>query len=185
MIESGEHRYIVPVLKGSPLIINLAEIAKAEARLVDVQSVTKHKAPELLVVFNNSIAELRKVYIKLRHETDRAEMAYKQAEATALLDVTDEKIRARGHSKASADLRKAMASLDESVTAAADRFFEIRALRDFILSKIESFDNAYTSVKKIFSDVPNGSPGTVPLHNHTGGNYPPGIIEDTFGQVKY
>jgi hypothetical protein len=146
-----DNRYVVPSGdgKGQAILIDLEAIIRAENRLMEVQSVNAHKAPELLAVFNKSWADLKRVYTAVQWERNKADLRLQTLTSEAILDVTEEALKKRGHSKASADLRKAMASIDPRVIEATETLNEIRAIQDFLHGKMIAFENAFTSVKRI------------------------------------
>jgi|WetSurMetagenome_2_1015567.scaffolds.fasta_scaffold61147_2 hypothetical protein len=145
-----ETNYLVPTGDGkSQIAIDLLEIAKAELRLQDVAIVNQHTAPELLSSFNDAWLKLNKNVATLTFQKNVADNANTIARATAKLSCTDEAIKARGHFKASADLREAFVELDEAVKATKERMDEIGFVLDVLRGKMQAFFNAYTSVKRL------------------------------------
>jgi hypothetical protein len=86
-------------------------------------------------------------------------------------------LRSRGHSKASADLRNAIAETDSEVVKAGDKLDELKAIVSYLSGKQEAFKEGFQSVKKLigidqlptrytgnnempqpFSQVPNQTP---------------------------
>lgn len=151
MLETGESKYIVPRGdgQGDPIVLDIAGVVKAEARLQDVAHVNLHTAAELLSTFNENWLLLQKSVTLLTYERNKAENTYKVTRAETLLDMTDEKLKAKGHSKSSADLREAMVEVNPRVNAARDRIEEIRAVLEYLRGKQQAFENAYNSVKKL------------------------------------
>lgn len=150
-IDSGAHKYIVPRGDGTgePLILDVAAVVKAEARLADVAIVNTQNAAELLATFNDHWLTLQRNVTVLTYEKNKAEDTLRRTKAEALLDCNDEKLRARGHTKSSADLREALVELEPRVVAAYDRINEIRAVLEFMRGKMQGFENGYNSVKKL------------------------------------
>jgi hypothetical protein len=142
--------YKVPTGDGlSTIIIELVEIAKAETRLSDVATVNQQTAPELLATFNDTWLKLNKTVTTLTAEKNSAENANRVARAEAKMNCTDEAIKARGHSKASADLREAMVELDVVVRQTKERMDEIGFVLDILKGKQQAFYNGWSSVKRL------------------------------------
>jgi len=155
-------QYLVPTGDGkSRIAIELGDIARAECRLNDVAIVNQHSAPEMLATFNDCWLKLAKSITILTCERNKAENAHRVAKATAKLNCTDEAIKAKGHSKASADLREAMVELDQEVQATKDRLDEISVLHDMLKCKQQAFYNAYGAIKRLLDNrfLPEGHVG--------------------------
>lgn len=146
--------------------INITEIVKSEARLAEVAIVTQQTAPELLTNFNKNWLDLHRMVSVLTYQKNRAENAYNRAKNEALLECNDEVIKAKGHSKASADLRKALCELDIRVIEAKDRLDELTVLVSYLKGKQDAFQKGYDSVKKLVGA------GQLPNYNYGNGNMP-------------
>jgi hypothetical protein len=151
MLETGESTYIVPRGKGvgDPIILNISAVMKAESRLRDVAHVNPHTAPELLAVFNEHWLELNHNVTALTYERNEADAAAKVAYAEAILDCNDEFFKKKGHTKGSQDLREAAATVHPKVISSLERLNEIKTVLSYMLGKMQAFENAYNSVKKI------------------------------------
>jgi len=134
---------------GTFLGIDITGIVAAEARLADVAIVNKQTAPELLMDFNQKWLELHRMVTMLTYQKNRAETAYNTARNMALLECNDDAIKAKGHSKASADLRKALSELDPRVVESKERFEELSVLVSYLKGKQDAFQKGYESVKKL------------------------------------
>lgn len=144
--------FVITIPKGDgsgQISIDLGEIGKYEARLGEVATVNKETAQELLAAYNQAWLKLRKNVGRLKFERDQAENTHKRAKADAKLKCTDEVIKAKGHSKASADLREAMTELDEDVIKAKDRLDLISITLDLFTGKMDAFANAFKSVREL------------------------------------
>jgi hypothetical protein len=151
--EMEETRYLVPTGDGkSQIIIELEEIGRAECRLNDVAIVNQHSAPEMLATFNDCWLKLAKSIAILTCERNKAENAHRQSRAVAKLSCTDDAIKAKGHSKASADLREAMVELDSEVIQTKERLDEISVVHDMLKCKQQAFYNAYGAVKRLLDN---------------------------------
>lgn len=151
MIESGEDKYIIPAGDGigTPIILDIGAVVKAEFRMREVSRVNSQTAPELLATFNEHWLTLHNAVGKVTLERNVAAGALEDAKAEALLSCNDEAIRQRGHAKTSADLREAVATLDPTVKIARNRLNEIKAVLSYLEGKAKAFENAYNSVKKL------------------------------------
>lgn len=151
MIDSGAGKYIVPRGDGTgdPIILDVAAVVKAESRLQEVAQVNVHTAAELLSTYNEHWLTLHKNVTMLTYERNRADDSVKRAYAEALLNCNDELIKKKGHSKASQDLREAVANLDPDYIRAKERLNEIKAVLEYMVGKRQAFENAYNSVKKL------------------------------------
>lgn len=147
--------YVVPSGdgQGQSIEIDITAIVKAESRLRDVAIVNEGNAAELLSTFNEHWLTCQQLVARLSSEKIKADDAAKRAYSEAILDCTDEKFKARGHGKASADLRDAMACVDVRVQAAKDRALHIRTVLEHIAAKGKAFENAFTSVKRLVSGL--------------------------------
>jgi hypothetical protein len=145
-----ETKYLIPSGDGNTNIaIDLVEIVKAEQRLVDVAIVNVHTAPEMLATFNSNWLKLNKSVAALTHHKNKADNCYKNAQADAKLECTEEKLAQLGHTKASADLRAAFVQKDPNVQKTKDRLDEISYVLEVLRGKMEAFYNAYSSVKRL------------------------------------
>ncbi len=151
MIDTPEGKFIVPqgTGQGDPLLLDIAGIVRAEVRLQEVAFVNTHTAPELLSVFNSNWLELNKTVTMLTYHKSTAENMVKTVSAQALLDCNDEAIKKKGHSRVSDPLRQAFVELDPEVVAAKERLNQIKTVLGYLTGKMQAFENAYTSVKKI------------------------------------
>lgn len=137
-------------LQGEPPIsINVTAIVKAEQRLDDVARVNTQTAPELLALFNRCWLDLDKLVVALTDAKRKAEQAIDVQECHLTLECTDEKLKSLGHTKASADLRKAWIGSQETLVHSKSRLIEISTVLDYMKGKQKAFENGYNSVKKL------------------------------------
>jgi hypothetical protein len=167
MLETDDTAIIVPKADGVGTIrIDLGEIAQAEARLMEVATVNQTTAPELLATYNRVWLKLDRTVGNLTWQRDQATNKYKRARADAKLACTDDVLKAKGHSKASADLREAIVETDETVIKTKECLDTIEVVLSVIKGKREAFLNAYNSVKKLTGG------GTLPTASYGDGNRP-------------
>ena len=163
-----ETSYLIPAGDGSGRLIgiNIEEIVKAEVRLQEVATVNIHNAAELLTAFNRAWLELQHLVTVLTKEKLFADNALTKARAEALLDCTADFLKAKGHTKPSADLRNALVDTDDRVTKSKDRLDEIRVMLMYLSGKQEAFKEGFSSVKKLVAA------GQLPLSHPGDGNRP-------------
>jgi hypothetical protein len=155
MIETTE--LIVPFGDGgasdrSTFKIDLNPIFISEARQDEVATVTPMKAPELLAEFNRSWRDIHAHLTRLEAEKNKAEKAAKKRKGVLILEVIPEKLKALEIASA-ADTREAVINTDEEYGQLSERLDQLKAAIMFLKGKQESFENAFTSVKKIMGEA--------------------------------
>jgi hypothetical protein len=151
-------------LEEFPIQINVTAIVEKEQRLDDVARVNSHTAPELLTTFNRCWLDLDKLCVALSDAKNKAKQAIDQIEFQLTLECTDEALKLAGHTKASADLRKAWVGANGKLNQAKSRLIEISTVLDYMRGKQKAFENGYQSVKKLInSQLPiDSNPGKMP-----------------------
>ena len=151
-------------LEEPPIHINVTAIVEKEQRLDDVARVNSHTAPELLSTFNRCWLNLDKLCVALSDAKNKAKQSIDQVECELTIECTDEVIRGKGHSKASADLRKAWVGANSKLIQAKTRLIEISTVLDYMRGKQQAFKNGYESVKKLINpQLPtDNNPGKIP-----------------------
>lgn len=132
----------------SPIILDLAYILAAEARQEEVATVTPFKAPELLRTYNKSWLELNTILARLQLERNKALKEVEKRKAVLLLDVIPEKLKERKIPSNDAN-REAFIVLDPQHSALEDTAMQITAIVKLLEGKLKSFENAFSSVKRI------------------------------------
>ncbi len=170
MFDLSQTTYLVPCIRepNRSIGIDISEISKAESRLDEVAIVNIQTAPDLLTTFNRNWLDLNRITSLLVRERDGAANLVKRKKAEALLECNDEAIKARGHSKASADLRDALAELNPEVAAAKERLEEVTVLLLYLKGKQDAFQRGYESVKKLV-----GTGQLPPAHHGANNNKTP------------
>lgn len=170
MVDLSQTTYLVPCVNdpGKTIGIDISEIVKAESRLAEVAIVNIQTAPDLLTTFNRNWLDLHRMVSLLGYEKNKAENLLKRTRAEVLLNCSDATIKAKGHSKASADLRDALAELSPEVAAAKDRLEELTVLVLYLKGKQDAFQRGYESVKKLV-----GSGQLPPAHHGANDNKTP------------
>jgi hypothetical protein len=189
------------VLNEPPIELNITAIVEKEQRLDDVARVNTQTAPELLTVFNRCWLDLDRVCVALTDAKNKAKQAIETIECQLTLECTNEVLEAKGHFKASADLRKAWIGCNYNLVKSKERLIEISTVLNYMLGKQQAFKNGYDSVKKLINpQLPiDSNPGKMPepFVNRGTGNVNPkpsivnaeGVPEDEwlppgFGKLK-
>jgi hypothetical protein len=149
MIDTNKCLIVPPGIKGGqPIIIDLEQILWAEKRQDEVATVNSSKAPELLATFNKQWLDLSRLVAQLTAERNKAEKELGKRRSVILLDLMNEKLAAKGVSS-SADNREAVILLDEEYIQLSDTLDQLVAILETMKGKMKSFDNAFTSVKRL------------------------------------
>jgi hypothetical protein len=148
---------VCPLAEGSPQVIDLTDVYAIEQRIQEVAFVTKAKAPELMSRFNEAYLFVHKHISLLKYELVRSEVAANKLKSVILLDkvpmILEQKGLVSGKSRAgSADLRDAILSQDEQYQEALDQTEKLKCIIELLKGKLEGFEMAYTSVKKILGE---------------------------------
>lgn len=151
LIESTELRVPAGEMIDADYVIDLAAILRSEVRQAEVAIVTPAKAPELLAEFNKSWLAIHDVIARLEAEKNKADKAAKKRRAVVLLEIVPKVLEEKKLSTA-ADVREAIILTDDEYEILTDRFDQIKAAIFFLKGKMESFENAYTSTKKIMGE---------------------------------
>lgn len=137
---------------GSPFVVDLVAIFKSEARQDEVATVTKAKAPELLAEFNRSWRNLDKQVGIVRSEKLKAERALENRRAVLLVQVVGPLLKEKGLTSNDAN-REALITLDLEAIKLQETFDQIEGVYLYLVGKMRSFENAFSSVKKILGDT--------------------------------
>lgn len=169
-----------------PIVISLGKILQAEARQMEVANVTPQKAPELLQSFNKAWSDLHKMMTILSYEKNVAEKTANKRKAVVLLEVAPKKLEEAGLNS-SVDHREAVLALDAEYQLAIETVDQIECVVEFIKGKLKSFENSFSSVKKIMGeDAYNMQGRSGPVHGGIDENTAVGQVEHTgFGRSKY
>lgn len=147
----------------SPLVIDLKAILQAEKRQEEVATVNSTKAPELLKTLNRSWLDLSETLSRLFLEKGKAAKALEKRRAELVLNVVPETLKEKKLSSNDAN-REAVIQLDQEHERLEDTLMQIQAVVKYLEGKLHSFENAFSSVKKILGNdqpymrgLPNGN----------------------------
>jgi hypothetical protein len=132
-------------------ILNLGEILTAEARQREVAMVTPVKAPELLYTFNYAWLETDKLVKGLAADLVKAKAQVEKRKARILLYEAEDFLKTRNVASTK-DSRDAVIVLDPEYETLQDRVDQIFAAQEWLKGKMKSFENSYSSVKKIMGE---------------------------------
>jgi hypothetical protein len=128
----------------------MAEIHKAEARLMEVAIVNPVTANELSAFFNSSCSLVSKTLGLLEYELTKCKKEYDLAKAVVILDKLPAKIielRNQGI-KPNEEWRNAYITRDEECSLWQESINELSAAQAFLASKQKCFERAYYSCYK-------------------------------------
>lgn len=139
------------------MVFDLSVVDKAEARVMEIASLTPAKAPELLASFNAAYIIAIKAQAAVQHELVVAKRFTEKARATALLDRVPDILRAKGLSTpknpmGSEDIRTAVLEMDEEYSQALDRVNFLSCILELVKGKAKGVEMAYTAVKKVIGE---------------------------------
>lgn len=165
-----ETRLTVPAGKPSKpgIEIDLAAILIAEQRQDEIAMVTPMKAPELLALFNGAWRNVDRIVNQLTAERIIAERGLEQRKAKLLLDEIPAILQAKGVDSTK-DTRDAAIVSDQLYQDLQDRVDALTAAAAYMKGKLKSFENAFTSVKKIMGEDTYNMQGRIGNKNLSGG----------------
>lgn len=132
-------------------VLHLGEILTAEARQREVAIVTPVKAPELLYTFNHAWLETDKIVKDLAADIVKAKARVEKRKAHILLYEVNDFLKSRDVASTK-DARDAVIVLDPECEALQDRVDQLFATQEWLKGKMKSFENSYSSVKKIMGE---------------------------------
>jgi len=134
-----------------PITINLKDILIAESRQGEVAIVTPMKAPELLALFNAAWRDVDKFVKQLAAAKITAEHEVDKRRAHMLLNEVSEILKSKGIDSTK-DTRDAVIILDTTYQQLQEYVDQVTATCEYLKGKLKSFENAFTSVKKIMGE---------------------------------
>ena len=151
LIEGTTVRLPGPTADSAELVLNLEKVFLAEVRQGEVATVTPFKAPELLAFFNKIWLDLDEMIKDLVAAETKAEQEVGRVRARLLLNEVEAIIKEKKVASTK-ESRDAVIVLDQRYIDAQDRVDAIHATAEWLKGKMKSFENSYTSVKKIMGD---------------------------------
>lgn len=153
-ILSANDALLIPVIDGKkPIVLDMREIRRAQARLIELRSVTKLKAGELIYTFIDAWSRAATYAVQLKAEVQRAKARMREARAVVVLDKVPEELKRRGLASArspagSEDLRTSVVDRDRDFQAAEDLVIQLTAEHALMETRAEQFKMAYFSVDR-------------------------------------
>ncbi len=151
LIEGTTVKVPAPKPGGKEITIQLGDIMIAEQRQSEIAFVTPIKAPELLSLFNGAWRDVDKLVKELVEARIRAERELERRRSSLLLYEVEKILKDCGLSSTK-DTRDAAISLDPAYQDLQDRVDQLTAAGEYLKGKLKSFENAFTSVKKIMGE---------------------------------
>lgn len=146
----ADHIIDLPAGRGTGQVrIDLTQISSVEARLAEVQYVTKEKAPELLTALNRAIIDLGKVVRRMAQEKREAERGLGVRKATVLLDLMPQILAEKNIDKPNEAIRDAVLVRDEEYMRFKDLVDAFTAVVDMLRVKLEGLERGHGDVRKI------------------------------------
>jgi alanyl-tRNA synthetase len=133
------------------MVINLAHIIKNEVRQDEVERANKVTGPELLATYNRSWRQLSEILASLTYELLVAKKNLNKRRSVLILETVPTVLKEKKLSNNDAT-REAIISLDDDYQKFEDVVDQIKAVIEYLDGKMKSFENAFTSVKKILGD---------------------------------
>ncbi len=133
---------------GRAITLDLKEVAKIEARIIEVSTVTMTTAPELLSAFISAWKHLHENMTVLVKEKVMAERQLERIQARVFLDEAPAEFERRGI-KGTADLRDALLHMSVEYNDTQDRMDDITAVVELVKGKLATLQMAYDAIKKV------------------------------------
>lgn len=171
------------------LQLNMHEIYAAEGRVDEIAIVNTHKAPELMTCFIKAYNWTVEHVTNITAEAVKAENAANFRKAEIILEEVPRVLREKGITgKSNEDYRNAVIAMDKKYIELRDRAEHIEMYKQLFKGKLQSMENAYMAVRKIFGssmDFGNRNLGS----NHSQSSYhydtvPPQIPQVTTPPVE-
>lgn len=169
-------------VNGAWQVFDTAFVYEAEARIDEVATVTKHKAPELMSYYNRAWLRLGEVLQCLERLQTEAAKRVELVRASVLLDKAEGVLREKGL-RASAELREAVVSMDEEYKKEKDQLESIKAAIALFEIKQKGFEMAYLGVRKILGESAYNAKST-PIFNRGSDSTPVGNVRQQYGKAS-
>lgn len=184
---------VCPSVDGQAVVLDMAQVYAIEARVQEVAFVNHTKAPELLARFNEAWLYVQKHMTTLKYELLRAERAANKIKSVILLDKIPVILKAKGlvspkSPAGSEDLRNAILDQDEEYQEALDQTQKLKCVIELLKGKMDGFEMAFTSVKKILGEsefMGPRNPGCGTGNAPVGGQNPDPMETPGFGKARY
>lgn len=182
-ITNNELTYEVP--SGQTISVDMTQLNNAVQRIVEVQLVTKTKAPELLSTYNVAWRDAAEAMAIGRAAHIQAVRAADRIKAIILLDKAPKILLEKGLATTkspggSEHLRQAVLDLDEEYQKAVELADKIECVIELLSGKRKAVEMAFTSVKKILGE---GDVGYSDMRYSSGDQVENDILSQ-FGKVR-
>jgi hypothetical protein len=170
-------------------VLDLSEVHRLEARKVEVASVTKFKAPELMQQMERGYYVVStKLMPLVAFQLSQAEQALDARKAVVMLDEAPRILREKGlvtsrNPSGSADQRESVLALDKEYAQLKNTAEMIKAVYELLKGKRHGFEMSFRAIQKSFDSLnqfTRGSQGVPELPEGAGA----GDEVDEAGQLK-
>lgn len=141
------------------LELDLSEINLLESRKIEVASVTKSKAAELMSAMERGYSQIASVLIpQVQWELTQAESVADQRKAVVMLDDAPRILREKGlvtakNPSGSADQRENILALDKEYQGLRNTVEMLDAVYELLKGKMRGFEMSYQAVKKVYDSL--------------------------------
>jgi len=149
-ILNADKALVIPSGNGtnSPIVLDMRNIYKTEARLFEIQSLTKAKSSEFLYVVIQALSETKRHMATINLELLRAKQELRKVRAIIILDEVPEVLKAMGGTSSkspmgSEDFRESLVNKSQQYQVVTDRVYQINASLEIMEAKAESFKMSY------------------------------------------
>lgn len=160
---------LLMIPRGTPNLpsikMDMTEVYRIIGRTSEIERVTPATYGELVTDFNMGMIQLNRIIGIIELELGEAENWLEMAQATALLERVEERLKLK-NVKSSTDTREAAVKLDPEVIEATRKRDALKAISSYVGGLKHSLDRAYYSAKEV-----TGFTSKDPyLNKNTGGN---------------
>lgn len=150
---------------GQPIVFDLRKVLRAEARLIELQGVTRAKAGELLHTFIEAWHDARQAQASCRKQLVVSKRKVKEVKAEVVLDralgiLKDKGLISTRSPSGSEDLRDSVVTRDPSYQRACDVMEQLEAAVEYLEIKAETLKMAYFAVNKLVDPLDRTSANT-------------------------
>lgn len=144
--------------KDAPVVIDLRTVFAANARLHELNNVTRTKGGDLLRTFIEAYRDARLAAGRAQAQLIIAKRKVKEAKAEVILDRAVEALKAKGYitprsPSGSEDLRDSVVTRDVTYQGVVERMEKIEAAVTFMGDWVEVMKMAYFAVNKLIDPV--------------------------------
>jgi hypothetical protein len=142
------------VYSSKPTILELKEVHKAHARLVELNGITREKAGELQATMISAFSQARKYASALKADFGVTKQRLRRIRARIILDEASEVLKTKGlltsrSPAGSEDLRDSVVNTNEEYNNVAEILAQTEAVMEDMQSRAEEFKMAYYAIGQL------------------------------------